>query len=164
MRWLYLGASILVLCSIQFIVMIHLPVAPDLLLLFAIFLALNTEREIALTGAWLGGLFSEVSGGQAGPEQIGVLALLFTLFAWILSRRRVELYTEHWITRTLIVAVVSLVCTLGGVATIFVETGQRISWSGWSQVFLNVLYTTLFSIPLLVLFARLRRLYCTSRK
>lgn len=158
MRWLYLAVSILVLSSIQFIAMSHLHVVPDLLLIFAVFLALNVQREQALIGAWLGGLFSEVSGGQAGHTHIGVLALLFTFFAWLLSKRRFDLYIEHWLTRTMVVAVVSLVCTLGGVVMIYIET-QSIGWGSWSTALLGVFYTTLFSIPLIPLFTRIRRLY-----
>jgi rod shape-determining protein MreD len=162
MRWLYLVVSILVLSSIQFIAMAHLHVAPDLLLIFAVFLALNVQREQALMGAWLGGLFSEVSGGQAGHTHIGVLALLFTFFAWLLSKRKFDLYIEHWLTRTMVVAVVSLVCTLGGVATIYVET-KSIGWESWSKVVLGVICTTLFSIPLIPMFARIRKIYYERR-
>lgn len=163
MRWLYLVVSILVLSSVQFIAMAHFHVIPDVLLIFAVFLALNTSRELALVGAWLGGLFSEVSGGQAGHEHIGVLAFLFTFFAWLLARHRQRLYVEHWFTRTLIVAVVSLVCGLGGIGIIYMETGQWIGWGSWGQMLLGVLYTTLFSIPLIAVFARIKRLYSSGR-
>jgi rod shape-determining protein MreD len=163
MRWLYLIVSILFLSSIQFIAMSHFRAAPDLLLIFAVFLALNTQREPALVGAWLSGLFSEVSGGQAGHEHIGGLALLFTIFAWTLARHRQVLYVEHWLTRTLVVAAVSFVCGLGGAATVYLETRQSIGWEGWNQILVGVFWTTLFSIPLLVLFARVRRLYSSKR-
>lgn len=164
MRWLYLVVGVLVLSSIQFIAMQHLRVAPDLLLIFAIFLALNTRREVALTGAWLGGLFSEVSGGQAGHKHIGMLAFLFTFFAWVLVRQRARLFTEHWLTRTLIVGVVSLACALGGLVTISVETRQWVGWESWDEMLLGVVYTTIFSIPLIGLFAQIRRLYSAGRK
>ena len=162
MRWLYLIVSVILLCSAQFIALSHVRAAPDLLLIFAIFLALNTSRELALVGAWLCGLFSEVSAGQTGHERIGVLAFLFTFFAWVLSKHRLELFSEHWLTRTVIVAVVGLACSLGRVATVYLETRQFAGWHTWRQMLLGVLVTTVFSIPLLVLFARARKLYAQN--
>ncbi len=41
------------------------------------------------------------------------------------------------------VAVVSLVCGLGGIVTIRMETEQWLGWAGWGQMLLGVAYTTL---------------------
>ncbi len=163
MRWLYLIVSVILICSVQFIALSHVRTAPDLLLIFAIFLALNASRELALVGAWLCGLFSEVSTGQTGQERIGALAFLFTFFAWVLSKHRLELFSEHWLTRAVIVAVVGLVCSLGRVATVYLETRQLAGWRSWQQMLLGVLVTTVFSIPLFVLFSRVRGLYAQDQ-
>ena len=163
MRWLYLIVTILVLSSFEFIAMSHYRGGPDILLILTVFLALNTPLEFALVGAWLSGLFSEVVGGQAGHNHIGVLVFLFTFFAWLLVRNRQKLFTEHWLTRTLIVAIVSLLCTLGEVATIYFETDQWIGWEAWSRVFQDVLYTTIFSIPLILLFGWVKRIFAGRR-
>ena len=160
MRWLYLFVTIIILCSVQFIALsagkAGLGVAPDLLLIFAVFLALNARRDVALVGSWLAGLFSEVS---AGHQRIGMLAFLLTFFAWVLSRRRSEMFTEHWLTRTLIVALVGLTCGLGTIATVYLETREFVNWEGCRQMLFDVGATTILSIPLLVLFARIKRLY-----
>jgi len=163
MRWLFLVVSILVLSSIQFIAISHYPSAPDLLLIFAIFLALNTSRELALTGAWVCGLCWEVSGGQGGQEHIGVFVFLFTFFAWVLSRHRLELFTEHWVTRTLIVGFAGLICGISEIGVIRYETQQSVNWDGWGLMLRGALYTTLFSIPLIYLFTRAKRLYVGER-
>ena len=160
MRWLYLVVTILVLSSFEFIAMSHYRGGPDILLILTVFLALNAPLEFALAGAWLSGLFSEVVGGQAGHNHIGVLVFLFTFFAWFLVRNRQKLFTEHWLTRTLIVAVVSLLCGLGEVATIYFETGGL---PAWSQVIMDVFYTTIFSIPLILLFGWVKRIFTVRR-
>jgi len=163
MRWLYLVVSILVLCSIQFVLMSHAQYAPDLLVIFAVFLALNAPREMALTGAWLCGLFSEVSSGQAGHLRIGAIALVLTFFAWVLTRHRTELFIGHWLTRTIIVALVSAVCGLATIAVVYLETRHFVNWTCLHQMLIGVALTTGLSIPLCPLFSRIRRLYSNGR-
>ena len=156
MRWLYLIVTVIILCSVQFIALCHLAAAPDLLIIFAVFLALHAGLRVALLGAWLSGLFSEVC---AGNERIGLLAFLLTFLVWVLCRHRDELFTEHWLTRTVIVAVVSIVCGLGNIATVYLETRTLVHWGRWEHMLTVTAWTTLSSIVLLPVFARIRNLY-----
>ncbi len=124
-------------------------VAPDLLAMVAVFVALRGPNLSAvMIAAWVLGFATDLTavGGVTAATVVGPMSLAYAVGAWLIFRMREAVFSEHAVTQGMLALVFCLVSHLIWVTAQTALTG---SWAYYGQLVAQVggvsLYTALLT-------------------
>jgi rod shape-determining protein MreD len=129
-------------------------VPPNLVLLAALFIALNAPKEAALIGCFGLGLMQDLLTQQT----MGIYALSYGLVAMFIISTQQLVYREHPLTHFSIAASASIMCAVVMILHDLFRMGPD-ERTGLSVLFYSALYTTILSPIILGVMQKLRRAF-----
>lgn len=130
------------------------PVGPDLLVLLAVFVALQAPSAVdTMLAGWVLGMLVDLTtaGGLTDPTRIGPMALLFALAVRLVFALREAFFRERALPQMVLAG---LFCLLAHGLWITVQVllaGGEIGWGGYGRLLLQVLLSSVYTALLMPL-------------
>ncbi len=130
------------------------PVGPDLLVLLAVFVALNAPTAVdAMLAGWVLGLLVDLTtaGGLTDPVRIGPMALLYVLCVRLVFAMREAFFRERALPQVVLAAFFCFLAHGLWVTLQALLAEGTLGWAGYGQLLLQVVLSSLYTALLMPL-------------